>query len=651
MAWSLTDDVSTVLAWWDGSDGSTITTDGSGGIDQVDDKSGNEHHLDNLGNSTNKLTVQAAEINGLNTLKNQTSNCGIYTSNTPINARAILGVWKWYDGSSYDHPFTSAGYYHGRVGSGLNGACFQSLGSRYGYDSDLRVNGEASGTGASLTRSSTPEMFAMEIQPSDSDDNHFLGLGYPTTSLGSRSPGVYYAEIVCLESGYTQSDLEIVEGYLAWKWGLEGDLPAAHPYKDAAPEPAVPNITEQPQDASVVEGGPDALFSVTAEALEGDLSYQWHDASDDSEIAGATSSSLSVAALSSNDGNQYYVNVTDDGGTAQSNTATLSVVAPLVTTTTLANKKVSEGETVEYSMSATGGSAPLSYQWYKDGSPISGETSSDLSFTAEAEDDQSEYFCRVSDSGSLTADSNTSTLSVILELSIDTQPQAASVSVEEIATFTAEISGNLPLRAQWYGPGGKVDGLVLLAGTVTSLNVPALPSSAGGYYVEITDAEGQKEISDTASLTVTVPAPQIVMQPQDINSSAGSSYTLEVSAVGFGGLLYRWHLDGVEVPGGRPRLTVAPGNLASEAYVIVENGYGGSVQSDTATITLYDVGVVDNTAQPTQFAKAKQAPSRYTNRDWASMVAAVEPQHVEVEDYIFSGRRFVRRDKLLNPKK
>ena len=60
MAWSLTDDVSTVLAWWDGSDGSTITTDGSGGIDQVDDKSGNEHHLDSLGSSTNKLTVQAA---------------------------------------------------------------------------------------------------------------------------------------------------------------------------------------------------------------------------------------------------------------------------------------------------------------------------------------------------------------------------------------------------------------------------------------------------------------------------------------------------------------------------------------------------------------------------------------------------------------
>lgn len=28
---------------------------------------------------------------------------------------------------------------------------------------------------------------------------------------------------------------QLVEGYLAWKWGLEGNLPAGHPYKSAAP--------------------------------------------------------------------------------------------------------------------------------------------------------------------------------------------------------------------------------------------------------------------------------------------------------------------------------------------------------------------------------------------------------------------------------
>jgi hypothetical protein len=28
---------------------------------------------------------------------------------------------------------------------------------------------------------------------------------------------------------------EKIEGYLAWKWGLEGNLPIGHPYKSAAP--------------------------------------------------------------------------------------------------------------------------------------------------------------------------------------------------------------------------------------------------------------------------------------------------------------------------------------------------------------------------------------------------------------------------------
>jgi len=31
------------------------------------------------------------------------------------------------------------------------------------------------------------------------------------------------------------TDFEKAEGYLAWKWGLEGNLPSDHPYKNSAP--------------------------------------------------------------------------------------------------------------------------------------------------------------------------------------------------------------------------------------------------------------------------------------------------------------------------------------------------------------------------------------------------------------------------------
>ena len=31
------------------------------------------------------------------------------------------------------------------------------------------------------------------------------------------------------------SNVEKAEGYIAWKWGLQGNLPVSHPYKNAAP--------------------------------------------------------------------------------------------------------------------------------------------------------------------------------------------------------------------------------------------------------------------------------------------------------------------------------------------------------------------------------------------------------------------------------
>ena len=43
-------------------------------------------------------------------------------------------------------------------------------------------------------------------------------------------------ETVTDKSGSTDiSDIEKAEGYLAHKWGLEGNLPDDHPYKNSAP--------------------------------------------------------------------------------------------------------------------------------------------------------------------------------------------------------------------------------------------------------------------------------------------------------------------------------------------------------------------------------------------------------------------------------
>lgn len=43
------------------------------------------------------------------------------------------------------------------------------------------------------------------------------------------------AEVVVVGTNLAVADRQKLEGYLAWKYGLQGNLPAGHPYKSAAP--------------------------------------------------------------------------------------------------------------------------------------------------------------------------------------------------------------------------------------------------------------------------------------------------------------------------------------------------------------------------------------------------------------------------------
>ena len=52
---------------------------------------------------------------------------------------------------------------------------------------------------------------------------------------GNEIMNGYYYEIAYYNSVLTTADRQQVEGYLAWKWGLQANLPSGHPYKSAAP--------------------------------------------------------------------------------------------------------------------------------------------------------------------------------------------------------------------------------------------------------------------------------------------------------------------------------------------------------------------------------------------------------------------------------
>jgi hypothetical protein len=55
---------------------------------------------------------------------------------------------------------------------------------------------------------------------------------------GGSGYGTYngnISEILVFNTALSNTDRQTIEGYLAWKWGLQASLPGGHPYASAAP--------------------------------------------------------------------------------------------------------------------------------------------------------------------------------------------------------------------------------------------------------------------------------------------------------------------------------------------------------------------------------------------------------------------------------
>lgn len=178
--------------------------------------------------------------------------------------------------------------------------------------------------------------------------------------------------------------------------------------------PVAATISNQPTNQTASPGG-NATFSVTALFNGGatpgaTVSYRWYfngfEINPDNNKYTSTGSTLTVHNVSTADTGSYLVRVIDAGGVTTSNAATLSLTsasAPAITTQPV-YQTVTTGATATFSVTATG-SAPLTYQWRKDGSVINGATTSTLSLTNVISASAGNYSVVVTNSsGSVTSD-------------------------------------------------------------------------------------------------------------------------------------------------------------------------------------------------------------------------------------------------------
>lgn len=148
-----------------------------------------------------------------------------------------------------------------------------------------------------------------------------------------------------------------------------------------------PSITSQPQGTTVNQSS-NALFSVTATGAT-PLSCQWR--RNGVNISGATDTSYTRTNVQPADAGSYSVIVSNFVSSTTSTDAVLGVNIPPSITTQPQSQSAGPGANVAFSVVASG-TAPLSYQWRKDGANVVGANTSTYTRTSVTANDAGSYF-------------------------------------------------------------------------------------------------------------------------------------------------------------------------------------------------------------------------------------------------------------------
>jgi hypothetical protein len=200
-----------------------------------------------------------------------------------------------------------------------------------------------------------------------------------------------------------------------------------------------------------------------------------------------------------------YVNVSVSSGT------------PPTITTQPSNVTATQGQAASFTVAASG-TAPLSFQWRKNGTNISGATAATLSLTNVQSTDVATYSCYVSNSyGSAT--SNNATLTVNPPAPVITSGTAASGTVGAAFSGYQITASNSPTSfgATNLPPGLSVNSSGYISGT---------PSTAGTYSTTISAANAGGTGSATLTFTIASapPSPPVITSATTASGTAGTAF-------------------------------------------------------------------------------------------------------------------------------
>jgi hypothetical protein len=242
------------------------------------------------------------------------------------------------------------------------------------------------------------------------------------------------------------------------------------------------------------------------------------------------------------------------------------------------------------------GTAPLTYQWYKDSSPLSGATSATYSIGATSAGDVGNYYVVVTNAlGSATSATVAVTVSSASLPVFTTHPATQTVNAGETLTLTAATSGAPTPTYQWFKGLDPISGATSSTYTVTA----ATADDAGTYTVVATNTQGPVT-SNPAVITINSAAPVITTPPASVTVNVGDLINLSVVATGYPAPTYQWFRGGVEIAGATgPSYTIATAATANAgSYTVTATNSLGSDTSATPAVVTVNVVLPAITAHP-----------------------------------------------------
>ena len=203
-------------------------------------------------------------------------------------------------------------------------------------------------------------------------------------------------------------------------------------------------------------------------------------------------------------GDSIYIAMEHGVAVATLPTSSTTPVAASITAQP-ANAIVIESQAATFSVSATG-TAPLSYQWRRNGIDIVGATSSSYTTAATVLADSGAQFAVVVSNSVGPVSSTAATLTVnpvapVGTPSITLQPTSVTVADGLAATFSITVSGAGPFTYQWRKNGVDIPGA-----TAASYTIPNVQSSdSGAAYSVVVRNSLSSVTSGVATLTVSAP--------------------------------------------------------------------------------------------------------------------------------------------------